>query len=400
MTVVLAIITAVLALIGGGILIALKQTGVTDTIDLLCAIRLFVIDLSAELIPLLTVLGGFFCAFRIVKLAVEIADDEKAGGFGSIKIEEVLRPLILLLCINFSPQIIRFTDNICREVIFTSSSLLVSKNDTGMISNAAYINMYEAEYQSLMRDADSVKIAFANSDLARQITRRQNNLKSEYQRIQREDNTDKKCDRFQKLVDGKEATKLRHIIGRDIDEELDDPAIQQSNISNLLPRFLASFADFMYVIYTKMYLILLQLYLTILALCFPFVVCFSILDLWRDNLKNFFPRYINVWFWHLIVCVIMAVHDIVTGFIGQSTVTGLYIFIISLAFIQLIKKTPEIASLIISCVGSSPAISGAGHEAEIMTAVGTNLVKGGANKGADLLSGMGRTGGKVPTPKP
>lgn len=379
--IIMAALSAMTAFIGGGIFWYASGIEPSYIVTKFSGIRLFLMNYSERFIPLLTVIGCFLCAYNLIKLAVEITDDERAGGFGSIQVQEIIRPVILLLCISLSPFIIKATDAVCRTFVFTTESVIYAKDSHNLSEDN---NVQFADNQYNMVHDNYAELVKNDESGTKKISR----FEEQYQAAQSFKETDKS--RYVSVVTG---------IISDINDETSKKlnngkggSIVMAALSGLLNLL----AKVLWVVYRLLYFILSQIYLCIMALFFPFVLCFSIITPFRDNLKNFFPRYLNIWFWQVIITIIICLYDVIEKVLVSGVdvgVGGLLALIVTLAFINIIKKTPELTSLIISAVSPSPAMPGAGHEAEIVAAAGTSVIKGGANQAASQLGtlsqGMG-----------
>ena len=72
-----------------------------------------------------TVLAAFFIVVKMVSLHYKLSSDEEAGGFGSVKTWDFIKPIVLLLLIGFSPKISIAINHVmtdCMEAISVNTS--------------------------------------------------------------------------------------------------------------------------------------------------------------------------------------------------------------------------------------------------------------------------------------
>lgn len=423
---ILLIISAVISALGAlgvsAFAIIFANTSSAEIIDKMCAARYWIMDYSEPFLSFVGMIGCLLCAYNLIHQAFEIADDEKAGGFGSTQITDIIRPFILLICIYISPTIIKLTDSVCRTVTIATTSLILEES-SGELRDVSDLNTLKIEYQGLIDNIrkeakyDEENRAPSSSDdnsdyiaASRKYWAQQADLfEMEYRRIINSGKKDtEKITELTGLIN-----QMRNYISSNHISDIDDTttplnpanpepkraAPKMNNIiksiervinpiSSGLPHILTSITKILLDIFRLMFIIMAQVYLCILALLFPIILCVSIVGVWRDNIKNFFPRYFNLWFWQVIVGVLMALYNILEAVFSLYFNTDIIIFVLALSFIQLIKKTPDIANMIVGYVAGHSDSLGPGRESDVIISQGTGAIKSGANSASSKLGNL------------
>ena len=85
-------------------------------------------------------------AFQLIKLSYDIMSDEQQGGFGGVRLWQVLRPVIIVLAINLSPTLFGWFDG---AVNFFCSSV------NSPYSNAAAVKILDAQLTAAKKSLES-----------------------------------------------------------------------------------------------------------------------------------------------------------------------------------------------------------------------------------------------------
>ena len=70
---------------------------------------------SASTSAALTV-ACFIVAFKLIKLGYDVMSDEQQGGFGGVRLWQILRPIVIVLIINMSGPAFRIVDNVVNYI--------------------------------------------------------------------------------------------------------------------------------------------------------------------------------------------------------------------------------------------------------------------------------------------
>lgn len=104
------------------------------------AIRQQSIEHAGVISSLAMTLACIFITFLFIKMYYDIASDEQQGGFGGIRIWDVLRPLVILLIIASFSTWVGWLDTICNTV---SASLIANMNASAKAVDADVMSKLE-----------------------------------------------------------------------------------------------------------------------------------------------------------------------------------------------------------------------------------------------------------------
>lgn len=316
---------------------------------------------SQMFVKLAFTLGCLFCVIRLVKLTYNIVSDEQHGGFGGVRLWDILMPVVFLCLIQGAPLAVRTID-------YTTSVVVSS------ISNSVSIPEADAAFKQQM---DNVK---------NEYQQRQEEEKKAYEDAVNEDADAGRVSKWIKIVWNKIQSWVKRVFHN----------VSYWTGGTMIPWLAVKIYDFM----TFCFQIVANIFLCLLALLFPITLCLNILDIWKGNLNAFIVKYVQVSFWKVIlVCVQWVVAN---ARLGVSTIAGSNLSflpsseiagrsealiwtsaLICIAGVMCIKYIPQWAATIIGG-GQGEVTGGAGGVA--------GAPASGAQKGASAASGAMKEG--------
>lgn len=223
----------------------------------MAAVRLENFD-AMSVVPIASGLAALFIIFRLIKLVNDIEGDNEAGGFGHIKLMDIIRPLIFFTLTINSGFIIKGVDG-AMESICTSIGTMTRVENDGLVE---YLNNWADEYEKEAKKANPS-----------------------------EDDTNQKW--YQKIW--KNTLSL-----------LTDAWKTIVNFFKVgFVKFIADIALSVYQVFMVIMVTLSQVNLFILGVMMPFAFALSILDKFKDNYLKVIGYYIEFMMWRPIMMLIM-----------------------------------------------------------------------------------------------
>lgn len=309
--------------------------------------RMNAISGSQAFVKIAFALACIFVLIRLIKLAYDIISDEQHGGFGGVKLWDVLKPIVFLGLIQGAPLVVGAIDYTTNIVVSSvSNSRAISNADAAFDAQLKEITESYRQQRAAEDEMDEVEPSGPFSSLINWI----------------------------KLSFKKLWSRLRIVL---FETDL-----------MIGGRWIPWLCVKLFTILGLCFLIVSNVFLCVLAMCTPFVLCLELLDIWKGNLRRFITMYVQVSFWKIILVVVqwviaevrvgatsqaMAVINDLHSTGGSGTVWtaaegAIWLqAIICVAGIMCIKKIPSWASSIAGG-GVSESTGGAGEIAGAMNA--------------------------------
>ena len=336
-------------------------------------------------------LACFFFGIRLIKMYYDVASDEQHGGFGGVRVWDILRPILILLMISgYSWLVVKPVDSL-----------------------ASYASGLVGAGKSMSFSAGAEKLSSAFSD-----------AKKEKDRIKNGN------DPSQTDVTSTPALSEDSGKGGWLERVLDKYFGGVKKVKIWWSAFIASTTRglgnivnalliWWFNIMSNVIRIFSDIMLNMLVLIGPLMMAFSIFDRWKGYTWTFIGQYVQLSMWKPLVGVICwcttNATDVVCDGLGDSLVgtgstwqfLGVLLgaigstVVITIAGIQMLKQVPGIANTLVSLAtgltapveagtGAAGGLMGAGASLVGSTAGGTISAIGGARKG--LASGGGLKG--------
>ena len=356
------------------------------------AVRMSAAKMGGTISTVALVLGCFFFGIRMIKMYYDIVSDEQHGGFGGIRVMDVLRPiLILLLIAGYSQVVVRPVDALAN----IASSVVGGTNSIGFSAGTNKL-------KGMFRDAKDAYKTAKNEDMGQDNPENEPSLGFDPGEKQKEN-------------------MLTRIFGG-VTHVYDTITIFAKGIVAGTAKAAGTLVDTLMIwffsIMATVVRILSDIMLTILVMIGPLMLAFSVFDKWKDYPFTFIGQYIQFSLWKPIVGLVsfatMNVNDAVGDILatGLADLSGFGTFtatigafmgaigetaIIVFAGIQTLKQVPTIANAIVNLASgmsepiNAPGIAGAAAGGVGTLASGASAVMhgvGGAIRGARTIGGV------------
>lgn len=309
-------------------------------------------------------LACFFFGFRLIKMYYDIVSDEQHGGFGGIRVWDILRPILILLLISgYSWVVIKPVDSLA-----SATSGLIGGGMTATIS-------------STTKDIGAgFREAFDEKKLEGE-KKKEENKEGFFKALANWTGLDTVLDQFLEPFKN-----IRYWL----------KAIPKGT-TNALGTIVDSLLIWFFKLMANVIQIIADILLTILVMIGPLMMAFSIFDRWKGYIWTFIGQYIQLSLWKPIVAVICWCTTNANGVLCETIVGGTdgnffqYIgnvlaaiattCVTIVAGIEMLKQVPSIANSLVSLAsGVSAGVNPMG------TAGGAIGAAGGA---------MGAAGGAI-----
>lgn len=300
-----------------------------------------------------------FVLIRLVKLAYNIISDEQHGGFGGVKLWDILKPIVFLILIQGAPLVVSAID-------YTTGIVVNSVSNSHAIADA------DAKFDEQMKDVQKKYEEQVAAECAVDDDEEGGFFSPFINWIK------------QKLIDLWESVN-NFFVGSSF---------------AIGGRFIPWLCVKLFNILGFCFLIVSNVFLCVLAMLFPFTICLELLDIWKGNFGRFAAMYVQVSFWKVILVVVQwIIADVRVGAttVGLQMISGMVdsdsmlgaaeaaIWVqalICIAGVMCIKKIPQWATAVIGG-GIQEATGGGGEVAGSINGVPGQVAKVG---GAALMA--------------
>lgn len=311
--------------------------------------------------------ASFIVAFKLIKLSYDVMSDEQQGGFGGIRLWQVLRPILIVLAINISGTVFSAIDGAVNYISASargSEAYAVASKLTNEVTNTIndlcgeenirqynesgenYVEAAEKAKNKLIASAGSVWSASLDETMdylgeisvAKRARNRAQKQALENMRAQLTAEAQKKIDEIvastvfsaeykeaetnrikAELAEAVKTRNLKRIINKE--KELSEPtdfSEMFSNWQNFREAFSsgAIFNMIAFWLYDVIFFCVTgfaSVVMAVLAMFFPWVLVFSLLDYFKQAIWSFIATYMSLAFYKVVAsCVNYCIGNAVT----------------------------------------------------------------------------------------
>ena len=410
------------------------------------AIRQQSIEHAGVISSLAMTLACIFITFLFIKMYYDIASDEQQGGFGGIRIWDILRPLVYLLFIASFSTWVGWLDTICNTV---SASLIANMNASAKAVDADVMSKLE-ELEDEINKSNSQIMREAKQQAEQQVGRNYDENLKAIRKLINENSDGTLNDAYNATVNSKGEIEftgsgfsgnskkiytveelMGHINGNEAQATLTEAIQDQAKMGQIRQEseslqketkkwgkwlrkggsVLGSNVTWLYNVMFVIMMAFSDILLCLLIIFGPITCALSILPPWRQNFTKWIGNYIEISMWKPIAAAVtwvtlqarsaigtMGLKAVnygvnLTSEAGKGTILGALGVeaLIMVAGIFAILQVPGIANTILSLGTMSPELGGAAS-APAGKAMGAGKTLGGKAIGTakGLIKGTGK----------
>lgn len=278
------------------------------------AIRLFFLSSDNPFIPLALLLASILCLVYFIKLGRDIMGDDKNAGFGTVTLEEVLRPAFMIaIIVSFQP-LIRTFDGLLSGI---STRMTMISED--------YVNSADLR-EKLMNVADYVGSSDnieAFQETSRAYGQGEVSHNSATALAVGGPLLEGSTNMFESVINNIKSARLSKKLLRDNGGDAENWRPMSKLLGSYYKMDQKAQSDMGWVsrllhfIYEHLFTIIVgfsQVFLCVLAIFGPFVFVVSIVPSWKDAWKGWVAKYIELSLWQVIGSLVVMV----TGYLCSS----------------------------------------------------------------------------------
>ena len=293
------------------------------------SMRSQVISNGSTGVTLALAIASLIVAFKLIRIAYDLMSDEQNGGMGGLHLSQILRPVVIVMCLHLAPTIMGTFDGICDGVTTSMmnrygnqavaemfyKAVRVAEDQAKKVLGDTYVEQektiieHTKEVESQLGEMNSMNIYSAQAS-AGMMWGAEWRAKREERRALRELEEQKAKELA--LEAGEEGVAVDVKAIREATEGLKKlwdytDAVEEGGGLMAAASQGKVIPTICMIIYNALFYIIecfAEVTLCILAMFFPWVLVFSLIDAWRRAIVEFAARYITVSFWKVIAAAI------------------------------------------------------------------------------------------------
>lgn len=319
-----------------------------------------------------TTLACVFISFKFIKMYYDLVSDEQSGGFGGVRMWDILRPLVILILVMTFGTWLSWLDTVCNSVSASLVSNINFSNDKINDDIAAKLDELDDEINKSKEDMYNEAVQLAANTSGVSSDEEYNKLLSEMDQIVKDDALktlpegskvvsydsqkvvykEKATGLWDRLINFKTKKNVKETsletlqAAEDPETDLanyieerqtqlntyktvrDDEYKRQKEVKkwakwlNIGPSIIGTIFEWLFNIFFVVMMAFADLMLCLLAMFGPIAAAMSILEPWKQSLSSWIGHYIEVSLWKPIgsaICWVVLSVKTTVGMVGLNT---------------------------------------------------------------------------------